>query len=292
MEFKFNFDNTEEVSCENTGCNGDDIITEVVAIGRKCRKHKYNTNIHNNAHVTDDFNKLMYSCNDLYYLKPDIGAMKVQSEAIYPLLEKSDLESGKYEGGMKVWECTIDLLDYLDEIQYSMLDERVLDLGCGAGLLGVYAHLFGAQQVCFQDYNTEVIENYTLPSVEFTVRNNAHKENLSGADEIEFLSGDWSDVSKYFKDNNYAKFDLILSSETIYNKKYYGKLKEILENHLSETGIALFAAKKHYFGVGGGTYDFMDFLRKGDGSFDIRVVKIIEDFLPREILQVRKITVY
>ena len=35
-------------------------------------------------------------------------------------LEYCDLVAGVYEGGLKVWECTVDLLSYLQEHTYSL----------------------------------------------------------------------------------------------------------------------------------------------------------------------------
>lgn len=57
-------------------------------------------------------------------------------------------------GGLKVWECTFDLGRYLtcQSSNYSFEQKVVLDLGCGAGLLGILACKLGATQVDFQDY--------------------------------------------------------------------------------------------------------------------------------------------
>lgn len=58
-----------------------------------------------------------------------------------------------FTGGLKIWECTNDLLIYLipnpDELDYE--NAKVLDLGCGHGILGIYAFMFGSH-VTFQDY--------------------------------------------------------------------------------------------------------------------------------------------
>lgn len=64
----------------------------------------------------------------------------------------SDLLSGVYEGGLKVWECTFDLLNYLENESVNFDGLKVLDLGCGAGLLGIFALLKRATFVVFQDY--------------------------------------------------------------------------------------------------------------------------------------------
>jgi hypothetical protein len=43
----------------------------------------------------------------------------------------SDLISGEYEGGFKVWECTQDLVDYFTGSEENELDQKVVcDLGC------------------------------------------------------------------------------------------------------------------------------------------------------------------
>lgn len=84
--------------------------------------------------------------------------LKEQSHLVNLDLRKSeenhsDLISGVYEGGAKIWECTEDLLLYLSEKYEDSFwkEKRVLDLGCGCGLLGIYAMKHGAR-VDFQDY--------------------------------------------------------------------------------------------------------------------------------------------
>lgn len=56
-------------------------------------------------------------------------------------------------GGLKIWECTEDLIQYFEdnENEINFESKRVLDLGCGAGILGIYAYMKGAL-VTFQDY--------------------------------------------------------------------------------------------------------------------------------------------
>lgn len=70
----------------------------------------------------------------------------------------SDLIAGVYEGGAKIWECTDDLLLYVSEKYEDSYwkDKRVLDLGCGSGLLGIYAMKLGAR-VDFQDYVSKTL---------------------------------------------------------------------------------------------------------------------------------------
>ena len=69
----------------------------------------------------------------------------------------SDLIPGIYEGGMKIWECAHDLIEYLaTESAISLCGRRVLELGCGVGLPEIFALLCGAECAHFQDFNREL----------------------------------------------------------------------------------------------------------------------------------------
>ena len=48
-------------------------------------------------------------------------------------------------GGFKIWECSLDLVAYLNEIvaQGYALPPHVMELGCGHGLPGIYALMNG-----------------------------------------------------------------------------------------------------------------------------------------------------
>ena len=57
--------------------------------------------------------------------------------------------------------------------------KKVLEIGCGHGLLGVLAKKLGAAEVCFQDYNQSVIEGLTRQTVEL---------NCGSLENVEFCS--------------------------------------------------------------------------------------------------------
>lgn len=89
------------------------------------------------------------------------------------------------------------------------------------------------------------------------------KETLTDDQKIEqlstdcnFYAGDWSHFTELTKD--LEKYDLILTSETIYNIDNQQKLLDTLQLRLKSTGIVLVAAKSHYFGVGGGLQQFVE----------------------------------
>ena len=223
------------------------------------------------------------------------GRQDVSSHNIVTAAENNtDLIPLVYEGGLKIWECSIDLVEYLLESGMSFQDKRVLEIGCGAGLPGIYALLHGAE-VHFQDYNDDVIEYVTIPNVllNLSQQNGQCQLELSTFDVVEtvrkccrFFSGDWGSVADFInpeRDRD-LMYDVILTSETIYAVESHAKLYHFIKRHLKKPdGEAYVAAKTHYFGVGGGTRSF-EKLVTTDALFDVSVCKVYSDGVQREIL--------
>uniref|UniRef100_A0A8R1I0H5 protein-histidine N-methyltransferase n=1 Tax=Caenorhabditis japonica TaxID=281687 RepID=A0A8R1I0H5_CAEJA len=92
-------------------------------------------------------------------------------------VEKSDITVHKYEGGFKIWECTIDLCDFIEENPSFFAGKSVLELGCGAALPAVLTAIHGAKEIFVQDFNASVIEFFTLPNFE----SNEHVAKVEGA---------------------------------------------------------------------------------------------------------------
>lgn len=63
--------------------------------------------------------------------------------------DKTDLVSGVYEGGLKIWDCSLDLVDYIHLNPNEFKNKRVLELGCGQGLPGIMCLKTGATKVVF-----------------------------------------------------------------------------------------------------------------------------------------------
>lgn len=135
---------------------------------------------------------------------------RINSQSVLKVAN-SDLVPGKYEGGLKLWECTIDLIETLrreiQDGQLSFRGKRVLELGCGHGLPGIFSCLKGAASVHFQDFNAEVLRSLTIRNVEANleqaraglVRVNssdgtAANKSLVVTPDIHYYAGDWSDV--------------------------------------------------------------------------------------------------
>ncbi|XP_065912852.1 histidine protein methyltransferase 1 homolog isoform X2 [Dysidea avara] len=173
-----------------------------------------------------------------------------------------DLVPGVYEGGLKIWE----------------------ELGCGAGLPGIFAALHGAEHATFQDYNPGVIHLITIPNILSNIP-------ATQSPVTTFFAGDWSELVGVMNpsDDISLKYDLIVTSETIYCVESQPKLLEMMKKHVKPvTGRVLVAGKCHYFGVGG-SMDMFKKLIKDDGYFKCSSCKLVTDCsVPREVIMLEQ----
>ncbi|CCM05093.1 uncharacterized protein FIBRA_07300 [Fibroporia radiculosa] len=93
----------------------------------------------------------------------------------------SDLVPGVYEGGLKTWDCALDLVDHLhdafgDATEWCLEGKHILELGCGTAVPSLYIvhRLFSGSPpsidadeilVHLQDFNTLVLQLVTLPNI-------------------------------------------------------------------------------------------------------------------------------
>jgi predicted nicotinamide N-methyase len=222
----------------------------------------------------------LLQCTGTVRVQDVVGSKLVQLEND---VEEFDVIKGVYEGGLKVWECSLDLIQFLSSSQGSCSGLKVAELGCGHGLPAIFCSLLGAELICLQDYNAQVIENVTIPNVVV---------NRVGLGSVEMFSGDWRDeeLRDLMTDKKKREFDLILASETIYDIAACDALHNMFDCLLSPNGRVLVASKRFYFGVGGSTVEFME-LVKSKGIFSVEVVQVFEDGLSniREIIQLSRI---
>ena len=193
-----------------------------------------------------------------------------------------DVVPGKYEGGAKLWECTRDLLQLLyNESNASLVSsKRVLDMGCGAGILGCAALVLGAESVVFQDLNAEVLTHITQANVRL---------NVGKTEAANFLASSWAAL-QYFPDMQARKADVILASEILYNVDYYADICKVFEGVLSADGVVFIATKRFYYGVGGGVPQFVEFLTKHAPQFQCETIQSFVDgkSMIRDILKITR----
>ncbi|KAF9492580.1 hypothetical protein BDN71DRAFT_1451286 [Pleurotus eryngii] len=107
--------------------------------------------------------------------KPDQGEENPGSSLKF-IDSPSDLVPGVYEGGLKTWECALDLVDYLESSKIrSPMGKVILELGCGTAIPSIYLldRLFSLPKstglpmthIHLQDYNAAVLQLVTLPNI-------------------------------------------------------------------------------------------------------------------------------
>ncbi|KAL3645297.1 hypothetical protein CASFOL_010477 [Castilleja foliolosa] len=214
---------------------------------------------------------------------------RVSTHEVFALAD-SDLVPGQYEGGLKLWEGSLDLITALSsqmqDRSLSFTGKRVLEVGPLMLSLDVVMDFLvyslayrtcGAEAVHFQDFNAEVLQCLTIPNVNANLEKNS--QCLAPNDNINvktrFFSGDWGEVHRVL--DQAAGYDVILMAETVYSISALPNLYKLLKKCLSYPhGVAYMAAKKYYFGVGGGSRRFLSIVEK-DGSLASSLVAEVAD---------------
>ncbi|CAE6410605.1 unnamed protein product [Rhizoctonia solani] len=291
---------------------------------------------------------------DLFDVRLQLMAAEAQNEnptdkekedqaAIEFASRPSDLVPRVYEGGMKTWECSLDLAGYVsDEV---LKGNRVLELGCGTAMpsLAVLQKRLNEDPPSsehdrtvfhLQDYNSSVLEYVTLPNIIlvwfFSKAGEAYRTTIPPPSpktdpktklpdvsnltlqsvpeedeeeceapekpetsydpdafhitepgdlaftpalraaflnslaslhiELQFFSGPWEGFAPT------TPYDLVLTSETIYQPTSLPSLVRLLRDATGPSGRCLVAAKMVYFGVGGGIKEFEQVLKQHGGS--------------------------
>ena len=195
------------------------------------------------------FDKRRYECRTVHVDGEELKVSQPQVDStstVGHIITTRDVLSGVYEGGLKVWECSLDLVRFLAShpsisgksrpaIHAKSLDGaalveahasaarliksptiNVLELGCGHGLPGIFMlKKIPNSKVCFQDLNEEVLRYTTARNVIF----NAGREVVETR--TSFVRGDWTSVhfiSKLLEIGKCQSFDIILAAETLYTK--------------------------------------------------------------------------
>lgn len=203
---------------------------------------------------------------------------ELQGKELGTITKASDVVPGQYEGGLKTWECSIDLLLFLKEENVQSVS-NVLEIGCGSGLPGILCHklAIAPKLFVFQDFNQSVLESVTLPNILLN--------STFSREQFKFFYGDWRDFPSKLSKNS---FDLILTSETIYRPESYQNLLEIFSHALSlhPDARVLLAAKDYYFGLGGSVQQFSKFA--SSNGWNVRILRHFDEGVPRSILELKR----
>lgn len=131
--------------------------------------------------------------------------------------------------------------------------------------------------------NEEVLSKITLKNIHLNCSENADLSKL--LKRCNFYAGDWDNFSN--ANENQTNFDIILTSETIYNPANYASLLNVFKSKLKTNGTIYLAAKIYYFGVGGSLRDFEKVVSE-DGTFLTKVVWSTKENVGREILEIKR----
>lgn len=147
FQFGFNFDNHEN---NDTTINSDSHHNNDNTRQRRSTSSMHVVNAQEivTTHLPS-LNNLAQWKHDVIQIGPNDRLKRIhpsekpfsQSDSQHRLDETSDLISGVYEGGLKVWECSIDLCHYLSEhvLSHDVIHPisslhrggSILELGCG-----------------------------------------------------------------------------------------------------------------------------------------------------------------
>jgi predicted nicotinamide N-methyase len=116
------------------------------------------------------------------------------------------------EFGNKVWATSHVLLNYLDQEPFDLRGLRVLEIGCGWGLLGVYlAKKYKCNVTCSD------LDKCVLPIVEM----HAQLNNVN----VQTRQSSFAGLTKEYLKN----FDLIIGSEVCYSEEVAKEILELME---------------------------------------------------------------
>lgn len=174
MDFSFNFDSGDEQQEYSRNDFHQQVSIQIENNENNILSEEINLSFQEEAKIESSqieeltFGEIKLKKFKKFHFQPQ----SEEQQRLSHLLKKSDLVSGVYEGGFKLWECSLDLIQFLSTSNYDFNGKKVLEvrnfflfkileidfyfskkkkLGCGHGLPGIYCMKRGSI-VHFQDY--------------------------------------------------------------------------------------------------------------------------------------------
>ena len=189
-------------------------------------QHRHSDPSSNDSDTNNNTTSIMDANEDIDTVTDTTCNSDIHDNRLKAETDESDLIPGFYEGGLKVWECSIDLCNHLLHLHHTNHADlhlamgqggKIMELGCGHGLPAcllvkllqnkiqnanghVNGHVNSTDDpsnvdftVVFTDYNGFVLRDVTLPNILLNC-NPSFIPHLQ--DCCTLIAGDWHDLSK------------------------------------------------------------------------------------------------
>ncbi|TQV96009.1 Mni1p protein [Cordyceps javanica] len=193
-----------------------------------------------------------------------------------------DVKTGVYEGGFKSWESSVDLVKVLaaqgkvsaaEQLPLRIIELVTLPNFILAWALSTREHTPALRNAFTLDDELELLPEVIAAFQSYLIANRISLTFLSGAWSPEFIETMYNGTPDEAAGFNTAAATLLLGAETIYSpfalqafmRTTFAILQREKEKQDTSPAVALVAAKKMYFGVGGSLDDFVDQARDCGG---------------------------
>lgn len=129
------------------------------------------------------------------------GEFRINNKPLY--IEQMD--SAELGTGLTIWDGSVVLAKYLEQCADVLVkDKRVIELGCGTGLVGIAAGILGAKRVVLTDLQ------YTHSNINKNIR--ANTGNFPKGTKMSVKELDWLNLPERMEES----YDLILASDVVW----------------------------------------------------------------------------